>query len=173
MPQMMDPNFARSVVLLIHHDTDGTFGIVLNRPTDLTAPALCSSLEIEWRGDPEGAVDWGGPVQPESGWMLFGHESGMDSLEGVTSVAEGVWFSSSLEVLKELARDCPAQLRVLLGYAGWGPGQLEAELSQGAWLTVPVSQEVVFEVHPDLMWERVVRSLGIDPAALVSSPGVH
>ena len=173
MPQMTDPNFSRSVVLLIHHDTDGTFGVVLNRSTDLTAPALCSSLEIEWRGDPEGAVDWGGPVQPESGWMLFGYESGMASLEGVTSVAEGVCFSSSMEVLKQLARDSPPRLRVLLGYAGWGPGQLEAELSQGAWLTVPVSREVVFEVDPELMWERVVRSLGIDPAALVSSPGIH
>jgi len=71
MPQLLDPNFHRTVVLLIHHGEDGTFGVVVNRETEYNAPTLCASLEIDWRGDPSEGIAWGGPVQPQTGWMLF------------------------------------------------------------------------------------------------------
>jgi putative transcriptional regulator len=147
MPQLLDPNFRRAVVLLVHHDEGGTFGVVLNRSTDIRAPNLCESLEIEWCGSPDEAIDWGGPVDPQTGWVIF--DDG------------------------QVASDPPGHLRVLLGYAGWGPGQLETELSEGAWLVVPVTSEVVFEVDRSVMWEHVVRSLGIEPATLVATRGVH
>jgi len=172
MPQLLDPNFRRTVVLLIHHDADGTFGVVLNRPTDLTATDLCTTLRIGWRGVPEKEIGWGGPVQPQTGWMLFDEEAAVGSAD-VTQAGDGIGFAGSLEVLRRLAANPPEELQLLLGYAGWGPGQLEGELSEGAWLVAPVSREVVFEVEPAAMWEHVVRSLGVEPATLVATRGIH
>lgn len=173
MPQLLDPNFRRTVVLLIHHDSNGTFGVVLNRSTDITAPALCSTLEIEWRGDPCWGIDWGGPVQPQTGWVLFDSDDAAELLDDVKRIQPGLSFAGSLEVLRYVASDPPDNVRVLLGYAGWGPGQLENELSEGAWITAPASADVVFDVDPSIMWEHVVRSLGIEPATLISTRGVH
>lgn len=172
MPQLLDPNFKRTVVLLIHHDAEGTFGVVLNRRTELTASDLCTTLSIGWRGEPGKEVGWGGPVQPQTGWMLFGDEA-VTGLEDVRFLADGIGFAGSLEVLRELAEDPPEDLQLLLGYAGWGPGQLEDELAEGAWLLAPVSREVVFDVESARMWEHVVRSLGIEPSTLVATRGVH
>jgi putative transcriptional regulator len=137
------------------------------------APNLCESLEIEWCGSPDEAIDWGGPVDPQTGWVIFDDDEHIEASEAVTQIGEGVHFAGSLEVLRQVASDPPGHLRVLLGYAGWGPGQLEAELSEGAWLVVPVTSEVVFEVDRAAMWEHVVRSLGIEPATLVATRGVH
>ena len=173
MPQLLDPNFHRTVVLVVQHDESGTFGVVLNRPTDLLAPSLCSTLEIEWCGSAEDGIDWGGPVDPQTGWVIFGEDEPIETGDAVTQVSEGVQFAGSLEVLRQVASDPPQDLRVLLGYAGWGPGQLELELSEGAWLVAPVSRKVVFEVGAPEMWEHVVRSLGIEPASLVATRGVH
>ena len=172
MPQLLDPNFKRTVVLLIHHDADGTFGVVLNRRTDLSASDLCSTLKIDWRGEPELEVGWGGPVQPQTGWMLF-PEDAVTDFDDVKSVGDGLGFAGSLEVLRSLADDPPDDLLLLLGYAGWGPGQLENELAEGAWLLAPASREVVFDVECEAMWEHVVRSLGIEPSTLVATRGVH
>jgi putative transcriptional regulator len=173
MPHLLDPNFARSVVLMVHHDETGAFGVVLNRPTELSAPNLCATLDIEWHGDPEHAVAWGGPVQPQTGWVLFEDRDGRVPSEQVKEIGAGVCFAGSIEVLRQVATDPPERLRLLLGYAGWGPGQLESELAEGAWLIAPVSGKVVFDVDAGGMWEHVVRSLGIEPATLVPTRGVH
>ena len=173
MPQLLDRNFKRAVVLIVHHDEDGAFGVVLNRPTGITAPGLCSTLEIDWEGPGEKPIGWGGPVQPQTGWLLFGEEAAIETIDEIKEVGGGVHFAGSLDVLRQVAHDPPNRLRMLLGYAGWGPGQLEEELSEGAWLLAPVSDQVVFEVDPSGMWEHVVRSLGIEPATLVATRGVH
>ena len=159
MPQLLDPNFHRTVVLLVHHDEDGTFGVVLNRPTDIEAPTR---------------IDWGGPVQPQSGWILFGPDAPIVADESVRMLTDDVAFSGALEeVVNQLGTSTAEDIRFLFGYAGWGPGQLEQELIAGAWLTAPVTSEVVFRVDTDEMWEYVVRSLGIDPATLTPARGVH
>ncbi len=173
MPQLVDPNFRRAVVLVIHHDEGGTFGVVLNRATDITAPTLCSTLEIDWRGDPRWVIDWGGPVGPQTGWVLFDATDSPDLDDDVKEIRPGLCFAGSLDVLRRVASDPPGKVRLLLGYAGWGPGQLENELSEGAWITAPVTEEVVFEIEFSEMWEHVVRSLGIDPATLVATRGIH
>ncbi|MDH3519033.1 MAG: YqgE/AlgH family protein [Myxococcales bacterium] len=173
MPQLLDPNFQRAVVLLVHHDPGGTFGIVLNRSTEITTQNLCESIDIDWHGDPDSEIYWGGPVQPQTGWVLFEEGAAPEASEDVRQVAEGIRFAGSLDVLRRMANHPPGHLRVLLGYAGWGPGQLEAELAQGAWLLAPVESRVVFEVEPEAMWTHVVRSLGIEPATLVASRGIH
>ena len=171
MPQLLDPNFKRAVVLLVHHDDEGTFGVVLNRETEILAPQLCDSIEIEWCGDPEALVHWGGPVQPQTGWVLFGGPA--QPSEDVRDVCGGVSFAGSLDVLRRMASEPPERLRVMLGYAGWGPGQLESELTEGAWLLAPVDPSAIFEVDRDEMWVHVVRSLGVEPTTLVASRGVH
>ena len=173
MPQLMDPNFQRTVILVIHHDETGSFGVVLNRSTDITAPVLCSTLEIEWRGDPGWEINWGGPVQPQTGWVLFGSEERREQGEDVSQIQPGLCFAGSLEVLRDIASDPPGRIRVLLGYAGWGPGQLESELAENAWITAPVCEETVFDVASSEMWEHVVRGLGIEPATLIATRGVH
>jgi putative transcriptional regulator len=171
MPQLLDPNFHRAVVLLIEHDEGGTFGLVLNRATDLPLGQLCESLGIPWRGGIERGVSWGGPVQPEHGWLLLG-DAAPDHLE-VEPVMDGVRFSRSPDVLREVAKSPPRRFRAFLGYAGWGPGQLREELIQGAWLVAPASPEFVFDAPLETLWEDVVRNLGIDPATLVPTQGVN
>jgi putative transcriptional regulator len=173
MPQLRDPNFRRSVVMLVHHDEEGTFGVVLNRDTEITAVGLCASLELEWCGPPEKGIRWGGPVQPQTGWLLFDDEEALGIHEDVKELVGGVYFAGSLEVLRQVAHQPPQDLHVLLGYAGWGPGQLENELSEGAWIVAPMSREVVFEVDTSVMWDHVLRSLGIEPSTLVATRGVH
>lgn len=171
MPQLLDPNFHRAVVLLVHHDAEGTLGVVVNRTTDLGAPELCESISMEWPGDPDAPVDWGGPVQPETGWLLF--DGPATEIEETRDVTPGIHFSGSLDLLRSMLASPPDHLRVMLGYAGWGPGQLEVELAEGAWLVAPVDPAVVFDVDPEAMWTTVVRSLGIEPATLVASRGIH
>lgn len=178
MPQLLDPNFKRSVVLLIHHDEEGTFGLVVNRPTEIPIRTLCEDLEITWNGDGEERLCLGGPVQPDTGWVVFDDRSVPEartgnSDNGVNRLAPGIAVCGSLEILRGLAPSPPEPLRMMLGYSGWGPHQLEDELAEGAWLLAPLCTESVFRVAPDEMWEHVVRGLGVDPSSLVATPGVH
>jgi putative transcriptional regulator len=172
MPQLRDPNFRRTVVMVVQHDEEGTFGVVLNRVTEISVMGLCASLDLDWRGEPEAPIGWGGPVQPQTGWVLFDAPPGYAS-QDVQRIGDGICFAGSLDVLREVAVEPPEHMRVLVGYAGWGPGQLEMELAEGAWLVVPMSRDVVFDVHATVMWEHVLRSLGVEPATLIATRGVH
>ena len=170
MPQLVDPNFRRAVVLLLHHDEEGTFGLVVNRTTDVEIDSLCSSLDIAWRG-PEEPVRWGGPVQPDHGWVLVGDpDFDHDELE---EVVDGIRFTSSPDALRRIAQEPPDRLRVFLGYAGWGPGQLAQEIAQGSWIVAPPSATHVFDVAESDLWETVLHALGINPATLVPTQGVN
>jgi putative transcriptional regulator len=174
MPQLGDPNFHRSVVLLVHHESEGSFGLVLNRPLDVSLADIAGNVGLEWKGEAAGGVGWGGPVQPGVGWIVFAGEPAPEEVDAeVTTLTDGVRVTGSLDVLRTIAPRPPADLRLLLGYAGWGAGQLESELAEGAWLTVPIKRELVFGDPGADMWTRVVRTLGVDPTALVPSRGVH
>ena len=174
MPQLADPNFRRAVVLVVHHDAESTFGLVLNREVELTARELCQSLEFDWNGSPAAEVAWGGPVESNTGWLLFQDDLETDvDVEGVSHLDGDLCFAGSLDVLRELAQRPPRDLRIFLGYSGWAGGQLESELAQGAWLVAPLSPEIVFDVPHDQMWDRALRELNVDPATLISTAGVH
>jgi putative transcriptional regulator len=174
MPQLDDPNFRRAVVLLVHHGTEGSFGIVLNRSLDVTIAELMENSGIRWPNG-VGSVGWGGPVQPERGWVVFGADGLVadTSDENVATLPQGVCVTGSLDMLRAVATRPPADVRLFLGYAGWDAEQLEHELVEGAWLLAPFRREVVFETTADAMWESVVRGLGIDPNALVPARGIH
>ena len=174
MPQMQDPNFSRSVILLVEHDAEASFGLVLNRQVDLRLVDLFRSLGCEWHGAHDERAAWGGPVSLDSGWMLFGDPLSITSEgEDINSVVGGVNIASSMDVFQHLAGDPPQDIRFFLGYSGWGRGQLEFEIAQGAWLSAEATPEIVFGFPVGEMWESVVRGLGIDPGSLVATSGVH
>ena len=171
MPQLIDPNFHRAVVFMVEHDENGSFGLVINRRTEFTCEHLCDNLEMDWRGDPDRLVSWGGPVQPEHGWLLVG--DGPLEHEDLVTVTDGVRFSRSPEVLRAVARRPLPRMDIFLGYAGWGAGQLVEELISGAWIVAPVTADFVFDRPRESLWESVLRELGIDPATLVPTTGVN
>ena len=170
MPQMQDPNFARTVVLLCDYRPEGAFGIVVNRPTDAPASEMVR-LEPPVVGGNSMRLFVGGPVQPERGWILMS-DPPMDP--DFRTIREGLYLSASPEVLRYVLESSPApRARVLAGYAGWGPGQLDAELAQSAWLIGDIHLDLIFDVDPAAMWDTAIRRLGADPSSLQTSRGVH
>lgn len=172
MDLVLDPNFRRSVVLMLEHDVEqGALGLIVNRPSDFSMAQLCESLELAWHGDREACADWGGPVGENQGWVLLDDEAAR-GLEVVT-LAPGLHWTRSQDALRRVAGLPDLRSRVFLGYAGWAPGQLEREIAEGSWLVVPVSAELLFSESHERIWEQAVRSLGIEPATLIPSQGVN
>jgi putative transcriptional regulator len=173
MPQLTDPNFNRTVVLLCKHSDEGAFGIVVNRPL-MTTGRVVVSFDPPVSTERDLEVWIGGPVEPERSCMLIGGPAIEHELYGSTRIAEGVSLSTSPDLLRRLLEpNPPADTRLIVGYAGWAPGQLEAELEESAWLLSDVDRALLFETPAEQMWERAIRRLGADPAALHSSRGVH
>lgn len=170
MPQLLDPNFARSVVLMVAHRDDHSFGLVINRPTRIAIRDVLAPMGMSWAGSRDACVWWGGPVMPRSGWVLH---SGSPHAPSALRLCDGLFLSTSPEELRALAEDPPRSLRFLMGYAGWGEHQLEGELAQGAWLTADAAPELVFGTPPDAAWNAALRSIGVEPSTLFVAPGVH
>jgi putative transcriptional regulator len=169
MPQLQDPNFARTVVLLCDYSPDGAFGLVLNRPTNVAASEMVN-LDPPVVGGNDMPLWIGGPVEPQRGWILLGDEPHAE----FKFIRDGLYLSTSQTLLRTVLEARPApRARVLAGYAGWGPGQLDEELAQSAWLLGDVDLDIVFDVSADAMWETAIRRLGADPASLTTGHGVH
>jgi putative transcriptional regulator len=172
MPQLQDPHFAKTVVLLCDYSPEGAFGLVLNRPTDMPASAMVR-LQPPVAGGNSLPLWIGGPVEPERGWILLGHEPD-DPLTEFKFICEGLFLSTSQSLLREVLEASPApRARVIAGYAGWGPGQLDDELAQSSWLLSDIDLDLVFDTPADQMWETAIRRLGADPSMLTISRGVH
>lgn len=175
MPQLADPHFERSVVLLFAHGEEGSMGLVLNQPTELLTHTLLENLDVSWQGERTARIHKGGPVDTRVGWVL--HSPVPAPLILPTSdgsrplpIVRGMSLSTSPALLKALAMRPPPHMRVMLGHSGWGPGQLASEISRGAWLYADATPELVFETAPSLMWERSLATLGITAASLVAAP---
>ena len=166
VPQMDDPNFARSVVLLIEHGDSGAMGIVCNQPSEIPLADIGKEhgVAVDARA---GNAFVGGPVQRERGFLLHRRRDVDDSVE----VQEGVYLSVSTDSLRELLAGDPSAYRLCLGYAGWGPGQLERELVAGGWLSSRAVPARLFDTPHEQIWDAVIRDLGIDPAYLVMGGG--
>jgi putative transcriptional regulator len=174
MPQLADPNFSRAVVLMIEHGEQGSFGLVVNHPSPIKATELLDSLEMSWHGEDSAVVWAGGPVSPSTGWVL--HEPigvAPSGGGGTIEITSTISLSTSPDRLRAIATAPPRNVRLLLGYSGWGPGQLAAEMSRGAWLHTAADPKLVFETPPDLIWEAALRSLGVNPKTLFSGRGVN
>jgi len=170
MPQLDDPNFTRSVVLLCQHDADGAFGLVLNRPITTTA-RIVPQADPELATEQEVDVWIGGPVEPERSWILLS-DSTLD--EKAIRVGDEIYLSTSARVLEGvLQTPDQSRARLIAGYAGWGPGQLDEEVVASAWLTGDIDLDIVFQTPAPEMWERAIRRLGADPGSLQLGSGVH
>ncbi len=173
MPQMADPNFARTVILLCKHNDEGAFGLVVNRPLVTTGKVIVN-LDPPVETERELEVWVGGPVEPQSSWMLVGDREEEHMGQIGMHIIDGLFLSTSPQRLSRLLEpNPPPRTRLIIGYSGWGPGQLEAELEESAWLLSDVSTELIFSTPPEHMWEAAIRRLGADPAALTMSRGVH
>lgn len=170
---MRCPFFNHTLVLLIDHGDEGSFGFVVNRLTDLGMGDVFQEVGVD--GDAAEAVDapvlLGGPVSPESGWILYDAEGVPQPSSGRTiAVGERIACSASLELLQRIARgDGPDTCAMMLGYAGWGAGQLEREMKEGSWIPVDLDYDLIFETPVDARWEAALASLGIDPARVIDS----
>lgn len=174
MPQLADPNFSRAVILMIEHGEEGSFGLVINHPSPIKATELLESLEMSWHGD-DAAVVWaGGPVSPSTGWVL--HEPvgiAQAGGGGTIAITSSISLSTSPDRLRAIASRPPRKIRLLLGYSGWGPGQLASEMASGSWLHTAADPALVFDTPPDEIWDTALRSLGIDPRGLFTGRGVN
>lgn len=171
MPQTADPNFAKSVVLLCEYTNEGAFGLVVNRQMSEPAWTLVRT-EPPIKVDPNLRLWIGGPVDPQRTWVLMSEAQGPD--EEQREICPGVLLSVSHELTLQLLQAPPSsRARVIVGYSGWGPGQLDHEIASSGWLTMDVDPALIFTVPPEEMWETAIRRLGTDPANLQASSGVH
>lgn len=173
MPQLIDPTFARAVILLCKHNEEGAFGLVLNRPLVTTGTVM---VDLDPPVATQRQLDiWvGGPVEPQRSWVLVGGAPEEAEALGAAQIAEGIYLSTSPSLLRRvLGPDPPMNARLVAGYAGWSPGQLEHEMAESSWLLSDIDADLLFNTRPDRMWETAIRRLGADPATLTMSRGVH
>lgn len=168
MPTLADPNFWRSVVLVgVHSQEDGAFGLVINRPLEVELADILSELGDEAADHELPPVMAGGPVQPQQGFVLFERHD-LVSDEDALQVGTSLTVSGSSQILSDLVhRRIPRRYRLLLGYAGWHPGQLELEIEENSWLVAPLDPSIVFDVPIEDRWVAALRSIGVEPGTLV------
>ncbi|MBU1432508.1 YqgE/AlgH family protein [Myxococcota bacterium] len=162
MPQLRDPFFERSVVLMLEHSEEGALGLVINRPTDQPCQRVAQAFEVPWTGDIDARLLRGGPVEPQALWLL--HEGGW-SFDDTHRVIDGIGVSRSREAMARIL-EAEGALTLLIGCAGWGPGQLEEEIARGAWLIGEAKPEML-RWPLEARWSRALKLIGVDPARLV------
>ena len=168
-PYMGDPRFHGTVIYLCEHNEQGALGLVVNMPTDMALGEILTQLDLggEERTEP---VYYGGPVQTERGFVLHTPDG---QWQNSLAISADVSMTTSRDVLEAIASDVgPQQFLMALGYAGWGAGQLEAELSGNAWLVCPASADILFQTPAVDRYQRVLDRLGVSLAQL-SGPVGH
>ena len=171
MPAMTDERFHRSVIYLCAHSAEGAMGLIVNKVLDsISFDELLTQLDIEPAGaDTAPPVHFGGPVESGRGFVLHSADYLQDSsieVDGDTAL------TATVDILRDVAAGRgPKQSLLAIGYAGWGPGQLESEIHENAWLHAPVSSELVFGGDDETKWDRALKSLGIDVSLLSATAG--
>ena len=172
MPGMGDPRFAHAVIYICAHSEDGAMGLMINKPTDdLRLRDLLEQLSIKSTPDTRDIkVHFGGPVEHGRGFVL--HDYGYHSSISTLDVNEDFAMTATLDILEDLAEGRgPGKALMALGYAGWGPGQLEAEISENGWLTCEADHDLVFQTSDTQKWEKALETLGISALALSAEAG--
>jgi putative transcriptional regulator len=171
LPALADPNFSRSVALICQHDDDGAMGVVVNRPSEYTLGDVFEQMGIGTDDDAlrEQLVLAGGPVHPERGFVL--HDGG-HAWDSSLAVADGLFVTTSRDVLEAIARgEGPSRSTVALGCAGWGAGQLEYELTETSWLTVPADADLLFSTPLEARWQAAAGRIGVDMTRVADYSG--
>jgi putative transcriptional regulator len=162
MPALNDPNFSRTVTLICEHTPDGALGVTINRQLDLSIENIFEQLDIKTTHSdlPIAHVYQGGPVQENRGFVL--HKP-IGNWESTLTIADDLGLSTSQDILQAMASGKgPAQCLLALGYAGWGPGQLEYEIRENTWLSGPADHKIIFETKLDKRWLAAAESMGVD-----------
>lgn len=173
-PSLLDPNFKRTVVLLVDHKPqEGSIGFVVNRPAQVQMRSMLERLGLAADDAPHSnsSVLVGGPVNPQTGWVVFEQGAATAQSQEIVRISDRLAVSASRELLQTLVtHQGPERMLLVLGYSGWGPGQLDAEIVQGAWIPVDFDERIVFDTPFDDRWASALRLLGIDPARLSVTP---
>lgn len=172
MPDMGDPRFAHSVIYLCAHSDEGAMGLIVNKPQpELRFATLLDQLDIARTGEVRDIrVHFGGPVESARGFVL--HTLDYRSEAGTLEVTDTVGMTATLDVLEDIARgEGPATSMLALGYAGWGPGQLESEIVANGWLTSDPRDDILFGRANEHKWTAALKLLGVDPILLSSAAG--
>jgi putative transcriptional regulator len=171
MPAMADPRFAETLTYIIKHDEDGAVGLVINKPLDLPLAQLLTEIRLPPLGGTpaESPVLFGGPVQPQMGFVLH-REAGPWS--SCTPVDDDICITSSRDILDAISQGKgPHDFIVALGYAGWSPGQLEEEMANNSWLTCDADYELLFGLPYEQRWQAAASRLGVDLRLLSDQVG--
>ena len=171
MPAMDDPYFSRTLIYIAEHNDQGALGLIVNRPIDMDLATLFEKIEVPLESPNVGRlpVYFGGPVQTDRGFVLHRPVGNWQSTLVVTSE---VGLTSSRDVLQAVGKDGqPGEIMVTLGYSGWSAGQLENELVQNTWLTVPADPRILFELPFEERLPSAMETLGIDFANLSEKAG--
>ncbi len=171
MPSLADPNFRRSVTCITEHTADGAVGIVVNQVNaQLNGRMIFKELGMAFKSyADEIPIHIGGPVHGNELFVLHGPPL---DWEDSLYIRDGLALSNSRKILEAIAQGKGPELSIIaLGCAGWGPGQLEWEMMQNAWLTLPCNNEIIFHVPIEARWEHAIRQLGIDPDSLSGTAG--
>jgi putative transcriptional regulator len=171
MPGMPDTRFAKTVIYMCAHNAEGAMGLVVNRSLDaLSFPDLLDQLDIDTSAMTEHVdVHFGGPVETGRGFVLHSPDY---LQEGTMVVADGIALTATVEILKAIASGKgPRRHLLALGYAGWGPGQLDSEIKANGWLSVGADDGLVFDADLNTKWDRAMAKLGIDPRMLSDAAG--
>ncbi len=171
MPQMSDPRFERAVIYICAHNDEGAMGLVVNKLFDqLSFPDLLEQLNIKTGPRTQQIrVHFGGPVESGRGFVLHSDDY---VREGTMLVTSGFALTATVDILRAIAEgEGPRSSILALGYAGWGPGQLETEMAANGWLNVPADPELVFGSDLEHMWQNAMAKIGINPTSLSSLSG--
>ncbi|MGI9310294.1 MAG: YqgE/AlgH family protein [bacterium] len=174
MPQLTNPSFHQTVSLICQHDANGAIGVIVNRLTSHRLGDIFDQLslpvsDLEHTDQP---VFEGGPVNPELGLVIHADESGGGDWESSLEIGGGLWLTSSRDILGAIAGGRgPSSAMMILGYAGWGPGQLEFELRQNSWFNAPADHSIIFDTRIEQKWHQAAELLGIDTARLSTETG--
>ena len=173
MPALEDPNFSRTVTLICQHDSNGALGVIVNRAIESLSvndvlhqcklpKAISTTIGLQ-------PIYTGGPVHPELGLVLH---RGAGAWQSSLKIGSELGLTSSRDVLEAMAHSTgPDDCILVLGYAGWGAGQLDQEIKKNAWLTVPADPKIIFDVSVEQRWTEAVSFLGVDVGALSGSMG--
>lgn len=171
MPSLEDPYFAKALIYVCEHTANGALGIIVNRPLELNLASLLEkvNINVECPELTQLPVYFGGPVQMDRGFVL--HRAG-GRWQSTLAVSAEVALTSSRDVLNAVAKDgSPSEIIVSLGYSGWDAGQIEEEMAQNSWLTVPASADILFDLPPESRLPAALQTLGISFAQLSDIAG--
>lgn len=161
-PTLNDPNFERTVVLMCMHNEEGALGLVINRPAPLTLREILAQLDLPSAGIRDKDAMVGGPVAVESGMLLYRCAAETECREDEIEVTPELRLTPSSEMLEEIAAGKgPAQHLMFLGHSGWGPGQLEEEISGGSWIPASLDMDLIFSSPMEARWEQSLASEGL------------